>query len=87
MMGSGMKSYAPEDPLKQAATLLNMAAPQGEGLAYINEDEADMLREAGGAGEPVNSSGVPSFFINKLFGGGKDAPALPEFDAGKSARD
>jgi hypothetical protein len=46
-----------------------------------------MLKEAGGAGEPVNSSGVPSFFINKLFGGGKDAPALPEFDAGKSARD
>ena len=87
MMDSGMKSYAPEDPLKQAATLLNMAAPQGEGLAYINEDEAEMLREAGGAGEPVNSSGVPSFFINKLFGGGKDAPALPEFDAGKSARD
>lgn len=87
MMDSGMKSYAPEDPLKQAATLLNMAAPQGEGLAYINEDEAEMLREAGGAGMPVNSSGVPSFFLNKLFGGGKDAPALPEFDAGKSARD
>ena len=87
MTESGIKSYAPEDPLKQAATLLNMAAPQGEGLAYINQDEAEMLRDAGGAGEPVNSSGVPSFFINKLFGGGKDAPALPEFDVGKSARD
>jgi hypothetical protein len=87
MTESGIKSYAPEDPLKQAATLLNMAAPQGEGLAYINQDEAEMLRDAGGAGEPVNSSGVPSFFINKLFGGGKDAPALPEFNVGKSARD
>ena len=87
MTESGIKSYAPEDPLKQAATLLNMAAPQGEGLAYINQDEAEMLKDAGGAGEPVNSSGVPSFFINKLFGGGKDAPALPEFNVGKSARD
>ena len=87
MTKSGIKSYAPEDPLKQAATLLNMAAPQGEGLAYINQDEAEMLKDAGGAGEPVNSSGVPSFFINKLFGGGKDAPALPEFNVGKSASD
>jgi hypothetical protein len=64
-----------------------MAAPQGEGLAYINEDEAEMLRDAGGAGEPVNSSGVPSFFLNKLFGGGKKPPPLPEFNVGKSARD
>ena len=87
MTKSGIKSYAPEDPLKQAATLLNMAAPQGEGLAYINQDEAEMLRDAGGAGEPVNSSGVPSFFLNKLFGGGKKPPPLPEFNVGKSARD
>ena len=86
MTKSGIKSYAPEDPLKQAATLLNMAAPQGEGLAYINEDEAEMLRDAGGAGEPVNSSGVPSFFLNKLFGGGKEPPPLPEFNVGSSAK-
>lgn len=87
MTPEGIPSFSPDDPLKQAAALLNSAAPQGESLAYINTGEAEMLKEAGGAGEPVNSSGVPSFFINKLFGGGKDAPALPEFNVGKSASD
>ena len=88
MTQSGIPSYAPEDPLRQAAALLNSEAPEGEGLAYINQQEAQMLMQAGGAGEPVNSSGIPSFFsIAGLFGGGKDAPALADFDAGKSARD
>jgi hypothetical protein len=87
MTPEGVVSYAPEDPLKQAATVLNMAAPEGEELAYINDDEAKLLKSKGGAGVPVNSSGVPSFFIQKLFGGGKDAPALGKFDAGQSARD
>ena len=87
MTPSGIPSYAPEDPLRQAAALLNSEAPEGEGLAYINQEEAQMLMEAGGAGEPVNSSGVPSFFLQKLFGGGKAPPPLPEFNVGKSARD
>lgn len=87
MTKDGVVSYAPEDPLKQAAMVLNNAAPEGEGLAYINQQEAQMLMEAGGAGEPVNSSGVPSFFLQKLFGGGKAPPPLPEFNVGKSARD
>lgn len=87
MTDSGIMSYAPEDPLKQAATVLNMAAPEGEELAYINDDEAKLLKSKGGAGVPVNSSGVPSFFLQKLFGGGKDAPALEKFDVGGSARE
>jgi hypothetical protein len=87
MTQSGIPSYSPEDPLRQAAALLNSEAPEGEGLAYINQREAQMLMEAGGAGEPVNSSGVPSFFLQKLFGGGKEPPPLPEFNVGKSARD
>jgi len=87
MTPSGIPSYSPEDPLRQAAALLNSEAPEGEGLAYINQKEAQMLMEAGGAGEPVNSSGVPSFFLQKLFGGGKEPPPLPEFNVGKSARD
>lgn len=74
-----------KDPLAQAARLLNENAPEGESLAYINQDEAKMLRDAGGAGEPVNSSGVPSYFLQKLFGGGKAPPPMPKFDAGKSA--
>jgi len=76
-----------KDPLAQAARLLNENAPEGESLAYINSAEAKMLKDAGGAGEPVNSSGVPSFFLNKLFGGGEDPPPMPKLDVGKSARD
>ena len=87
MTKDGVVSYDPEDPLKQAAMLLNMAAPEGEALAYINDQEAEMLKDAGGAGEPVNSSGVPSFFLQKLFGGGKKPPPLPKFNPGQSARD
>ena len=87
MTPEGVVSYAPEDPLKQAATVLNMAAPEGEELAYINDDEAKLLKSKGGAGVPVNSSGVPSYFLQKLFGGGKDAPALEKFDVGGSARE
>jgi len=73
--------------LAQAARLLNKNAPEGESLAYINSAEAKMLKDAGGAGEPVNSSGVPSYFLQKLFGGGKKPPPLPKLDVGKSARD
>jgi len=87
MTPEGVPSFAPDDPLKQAAALLNSAAPQGESLAYINSEEAEMLKDAGGAGEPVNSSGVPSFFLNKLFGGGKAPPPMPKLNVGKSARD
>jgi len=76
-----------KDPLAEAARLLNENAPEGESLAYINSAEAKMLKDAGGAGEPVNSSGVPSFFLNKLFGGGKKPPPMPKFDVGKSARE
>jgi hypothetical protein len=76
-----------KDPLAEAARLLNENAPEGESLAYINSAEAEMLKDAGGAGEPVNSSGVPSYFLQKLFGGGKKPPPMPEFNVGKSARD
>ena len=46
-----------------------------------------MLKDAGGAGEPVNSSGVPSFFLNKLLEEEKKPPPMPKLDVGKSARD
>ena len=67
--------------------LLNENAPEGESLAYINQDEAKMLKDAGGAGEPVNSSGVPSYFLQKLFGGGKAPPPMPKFDVGQITTD
>ena len=75
-----------KDPLAEAARLLNENAPEGESLAYINSAEAKMLKDAGGAGEPVNSSGVPSYFLQKLFGGGKKPPPLPTLDIGGSAK-
>ena len=80
-----MKKNKNKDPLAEAARLLNENAPEGESLAYINSAEAKMLKDAGGAGEPVNSSGVPSYFLQKLFGGGKKPPPMPKFDARQSA--
>jgi hypothetical protein len=52
--------------LKKAKDVLESQALPGEFLAYINPQEAAMLKYMGGAGVPINSSGVPSFFIKKL---------------------
>jgi hypothetical protein len=48
-------------------------APPGESLAYINDDEAALLKAIGGAGEPVNQTGIPSYFIKKIFKKAKKA--------------
>jgi len=48
-------------------------APPGESLAYINDDEAALLKAIGGAGEPVNQTGIPSYFIKKVFKKAKKA--------------
>ena len=50
-----------------------MMAPPGESLAYINDDEAALLRALGGAGEAVNQTGIPSYFIKKVFKKAKKA--------------
>ena len=42
-------------------------APPGESLAYINKDEAKLLKSRGGAGEDVNGTGIKSYFIKKIF--------------------
>ena len=41
-------------------------APPGEDLAYINKDEAALLKSLGGAGEDINGTGIKSYFIKKL---------------------
>ena len=46
--------------LKKYAGLLNAQAPKGEFLAYINSDEAKMLKDAGGSGL-LTPQGIPSF--------------------------
>lgn len=76
-----------KDPLREAAQLLNSQAPEGEEVAYINKKEADILKKLGGAGVPVNSSGVKSYFIDKIFGLDEDAPAYQKMDMGQSAID
>jgi len=48
--------------LKNAVGLLNAQAPEGEFLAYINPDEAKMLKDAGGAGL-LTPQGIPSYRI------------------------
>ena len=55
-IGTMMK---PKSKTGKAINQLQSKAPEGEFLAYINPDEAAMLKRAGGSGEPVN--GIPSF--------------------------
>jgi hypothetical protein len=40
-------------------------APPGEDLAYINKDEAALLKSLGGAGEDINGTGIKSYFFKK----------------------
>ena len=46
--------------LKKYASVLNDAAPEGEFLAYINKDEAQLLRDNGGLGL-LTDFGIPSY--------------------------
>ena len=58
--GGGVGSMMePKSKTGKAVNELQAKAPEGEFLAYINPDEAAMLKRAGGSGEPVN--GIPSF--------------------------
>ena len=51
--------------LKKAAKLLNKHSPEGESLAYINPEEAKLLRAHGGSGI-MTLAGVPSYL--SIFG-------------------
>jgi len=63
---------------------LNAMAPEGESLAYINEQEAGILKLLGGAGEPVNATGIPSFYTT---GGGKYGGYSTDRSGAKAAYD
>ena len=52
--------------LQQARDILEAEALPGESLAYINPQEAMMLKYMGGAGIPINSSGIPSYFVKSI---------------------
>jgi hypothetical protein len=58
--------------LKKNGGILTLAdakrmAPPGEFLAYINEDEAKLLKSRGGAGKDINGTGIKSYFLKKVF--------------------
>jgi hypothetical protein len=50
-----------------ARETLQSRAPEGEFLAYINPEEASILKSLGGAGRDINQTGIPSFFVKKVF--------------------
>ena len=50
--------------IDRARDMLQRRAPNGEFLAYINPQEAGILKLMGGAGQDVNVRGVPSYFKN-----------------------
>jgi len=47
--------------LREARTILERHSPPGEFLAYINSDEAALLKNRGGSGEVANESGIKSY--------------------------
>jgi hypothetical protein len=47
--------------IRKIARLLQKKAPPGHMLAYINQEEADLLKARGGSGKPHADTGVPSF--------------------------
>ena len=47
--------------IRKIARLLQKKAPPGHMLAYINQEEADLLKARGGSGRPHEDTGVPSF--------------------------
>jgi hypothetical protein len=57
----------------KARDMLQKRAPEGEFLAYINPEEAGILKALGGAGQDINATGVPSFFVKKIFKAAKSA--------------
>ena len=47
--------------VRQIARLLQKKAPPGHMLAYINQEEADLLKARGGSGKPHADTGIPSY--------------------------
>lgn len=58
---------------RQMADMLNMMAPEDEQLAYINEQEAGILKLLGGSGE-MTPQGIPTYRGIGGYGGGDEGP-------------
>ena len=70
--------------LKKYAGLLNEVAPKGEFLAYINNDEEKMLREAGGKGL-LTESGIRSYRGEGGYQGGSTGSSSSSSSSGSSS--
>jgi hypothetical protein len=53
--------------VRKIARLLQKKAPPGHMLAYINQEEADLLKARGGSGKPHADTGVPSFEVGEEY--------------------
>ena len=56
---------ATKQQLIEAKKLLEEHAPKGEFLAYINKDEAQVLKNLGGSGKIVEATQIPSFNVEE----------------------
>ena len=77
--------------IDRARDMLQRKAPSGEFLAYINPQEAGILKLMGGAGQDVSVRGVPSFFNpfkavkNVVKGVSKAVKSIAKSDIGRIA--
>jgi hypothetical protein len=72
--------------VRKIAALLQKKAPPGHKLAYINDEEAALLKSRGGSGKPHADTGIPSF--EDEGGGEYGVPSGQEFvDATTSGGD
>ena len=60
-----MSIMATKKQLIEAKKLLEQHAPKGEFLAYINKDEAQVLKNLGGSGRIVEATQIPSFDVEE----------------------
>jgi len=63
---------------RKIAALLQAKAPKGEMLAYINPQEAALLRAAGGSGKPHADTGIPSFQVEEFYDYGQELSLPPQ---------
>jgi hypothetical protein len=69
--------------VRQIARLLQKKAPPGHKLAYINEEEAALLKSRGGSGR-ITESGIPSYEEEPTGFGETPAPSAPITSGGES---
>jgi len=82
--------------VRKIAALLQKKAPPGHKLAYINDEEAALLKARGGSGKPHADTGVASYEPEDTSYGGYDIqggqdyvpssePITPSYDIGFGA--